>query len=96
MALQKEFQDKFGVTHEAAYYRIRRAIVDNFPTDDPPLFTAEIEVYHDQQARQDRKAPLDVLVILLSDPENPAMQAGLVAAYDYLKTLEQFKEAQDV
>ena len=96
MALQIPFEDKFGVVHEAAYFRIRRAIVENFPTDDLPLFTAEVEVYHNLETRQAHKAPMDTIVFQLAEENNPAMQAGLVSAYDFLKILPDFEGAQDV
>jgi hypothetical protein len=104
MALQKPYADKFGMTHEAAYCRIRRAIVDNFPrvfvdnilTDVPPLFTAELDIYADLAAYQNGMAPLESTLYQLSDPANPAINAGLDAAYDFLKALPDFEGAQDV
>ncbi|MHB9072436.1 MAG: hypothetical protein ACYC6G_02805 [Desulfobaccales bacterium] len=96
MALQKSYEDKFGMTHEVAYFRIRRAIVDNFPTDAPPLFTAEVDVYANAGARQNEKAPLESILRQLADASDPAMQAGLAAAYDFLKSLPDFEGAQDV
>ncbi|MFA4904483.1 MAG: hypothetical protein WC600_17250 [Desulfobaccales bacterium] len=96
MALQIPFEDKCGVVHEAAYFRIRRAIVENFPTDVSPMFTAEVEVYHSLETRQARKAPIDTIIFQLAEENNPAMQSGLTSAYDFLKILPDFEGAKDV
>ena len=98
MALQKTFADKFGINPQTAYFRVRRAIVDNFPSsvEGPALFTAEVEVYATQADYQAGKAPLDILNYQLSTADNIAVQQGLVAAYAWLKTLTDFQGATDV
>ena len=92
MAFQKAFIDKFGINPPEAYFRVRRAIVDNFPAtlNSPPLFTAEIEIFASQADYQAGKSPLDTRLYQLDAADNAAVQQGLAAAYDWLKTLPDF------
>lgn len=98
MAFQKAFVDDFGVNPATAYFRVRRVIVDNFPTylNSQALFTAEIEIYISQTDYQVGKAPLTVKTFQLSTTDNQAVQQGLMAAYAWIKTLPEFQGAIDV
>lgn len=90
MALQIVKQTQYGIDLPEAYAKVMYVSYSY-----PGPVTAIIEVYADEQARQDGKTPVDHIQVQF--PLDFAVTDNIVKqVYDHAKTLDQFTGALDV
>ncbi len=95
MALQIIFHDPFGVTHEAAYLRVSRFLVDN-PASGLKTCSGDYEIYAGREARDAVMRPVLGPQGFTFVPAD-ANSVTLATVYnEYLKLQPEFAGAEDV
>ena len=100
MALQKEYNDRFGNTHSQAYYRVTDILMGLSNS----VATATVCVFKDVNARNDNKAPIEIItykfntnnynqIFGVASMENKNPIKGI---YDEIKNYPEFSGSIDV
>lgn len=100
MALQKEYNDKFGNNHSQAYYRITDIIMDL----NNSISSSTVCIYKDINARNNNKEPIErinyvfnmleysqIFAVTAMENKNP-----IKGIYDVIKTYPEFIGSIDV
>ena len=103
MALQKSFDDRWGNSHSAAYYRVEEINMDISTS----CSKVKVKVYKDQTARNDGKEPLEIIYYIFDSSSTPNYDGifgvtmmenknPIKGIYDEIKQYPEFSGATDV
>jgi hypothetical protein len=96
MALRLTFEDKFGITHNLAYARIYKfTILNPVDSENKPIVIIDLEIYSSQEARNFNKLPVETLTFNLEINKTDISTTSISSSYNYVKTLDLFKNSTD-
>ena len=104
MALKKSYSSRFGTTHSNAYHKVTSVSWNALAFGAPPLpdgieateyLRGDVSVFDTEAASTANSGSLDSINFIF-EYDSDIDKSWVVQSYEYLKTLDEFQDAEDV